>query len=166
MRIRRRQWSVLFFLLCFLLPLNSVIAESESPKPKNPPAEQKEIPAWSGLYLGRIISVDPKFRYLFVKPLEGTAKRRSFYLDKRTLYREKRKKIPKSNVRTGRKVGIRYIREGDIAYAEGVFLFDGDINPREFEMPKKKVEKKEASAEGEKGEAKKPEAAKASGGHH
>ena len=174
MWLKRTLFAFVAFLFLFTCFSRVALAESEpaksTPKLAGP---AKDTPAWSGLFLGRIISVDPKYRYLFVKPLEGNARRRSFYLDRRTLYREKRKQIPKTHVLPGRKVGIRYVRENDIAYAEGVFLFDKDINPREFEMPKKKVEKKEG-AEGEKpaghGEAKKAEAAPAkkpaSGGHH
>ena len=133
-------------------------------------AQEKELIASSGLYLARVVSVDPKFRYLFVSPLAGDGHRMTFYLDKRTIYRQARKPVNPEKVLPGRRVGIRYIREDDIAYAEGVFLIEGEVNPRDLQMPKKKRKPAEGGAEKKEGKekaadhgaAKKP----SGGGHH
>ncbi|MFN8389020.1 MAG: hypothetical protein U0136_01870 [Bdellovibrionota bacterium] len=139
------------------LPVSPLRAEEPSPKQK---ADKKgepveELLATSGLYLGRIVELDPAGRFIYVRPLEGVGPRRTFYLDAGTLLREQRKRIELKDIEPGRRVGIRYVSEGDIAYAEGVFLIIGEVNPRDLQMPKKKPKVVPGEAEGKEKKAEK-----------
>jgi hypothetical protein len=123
---------------------------------KDKKAEPEDVISTSGLYLGRVLVKDHKGRFLYVRPLEGSGERRTFYLDRYTLYRVERKKKSLEDVRVGNRVGIRYVSSGDLSYAEGVFVILGEINPRDLQMPKKryKLPPKENSEEKKEGEKK------------
>ena len=149
-------------ILLSMLPLNAAAEEGNGPKPKPP---EKELVSSTGLYLGRLVRVDEKFRFIFVSPLSGNGHRRTFYLDSRTLLREMRKPVKKERLVPGRRVGIRFLREDDVAVAEGVFLIVGEVNPRDFQMPKKKRKKEEGEKEKEKAGGHGAAPPKKSGGH-
>lgn len=126
-------------------------AKGQKPKP--------ELIASTGLFLGRLVEIDEKYRFIYVSPLNGRGYRHTFYLDPRTLYREQRKPTKREEMRPGRRVGVRYVREDDLAYAEAVFLIVGEVNPRDLQMPKKKRKKPEG------GEAEKEKKEGGGGGH-
>ena len=113
-----------------------------------PTVRRKDAEGASGLYFGKIEWVDEKYRALFLKPLEGNAARRTVYLDRATIYRQNRKPLSRTKLEVGQKVGVRYLREDDITYAEGVFLFDDTPDEKDFEMPVKKRAPTEAKKEG------------------
>ena len=135
--------AITLFALAFLFS----VPAAHSEEPKKDKTEPKILVATSGLYLGRVVEVDEKRRFVFVKPLNGGGSRKTFYLDELTLLREQRKRADWKALVPGRRVGIRFVREDDIAYAEGVFLIVNEINPREFEMPKKRKKKDDESGE-------------------
>ena len=110
--------------------------EVKAPQQKTPDQKTKRVSL--GLLLCRIVWVDEKRQALFVHPLEGDGPRRTYYLDKQTIIRKDKKPAPKELLAPGRKVAIRYVDDGDIAYAEGVFFIGEEIVVRDYEMPKKK----------------------------
>ena len=128
----------------------------------------------TGLLLGRLSYIDPQKRMVYVKPLKDGQSRRTFYLDRRTIYRREKARIKWEDLTIGKKVGIRYLSERGLSLAEGVFLIPGEVELAHLQMPKKKpttppagAEKK---AEGGHGAAKpaapaKPAAKKSGGGH-
>ena len=121
---------------------------------KKPP---KERPGLSGLYLGTVEVFDPAHRFIFLRALTGHNPRRTFYLDARTIFRKKRERISADEVRVGQKVGVRYLSANHLALAEGIFVIPGEIELRDLQMPKKKVQAPPPAAEGE---GKKAEGAK------
>ena len=130
---------------------------ASSEKSSKPKTETKEVIARDGLYLGRIVLIDKKGRYIFVRPFEGQSSRRTFYLDKQTIYRKDGQSVTLAKFHIGSTVGVRFVSEGGISYAEGVFLIEGEINPQQLQMPKKKFVPSGPKAE---------KAEKPSGGHH
>ncbi len=162
---RKKRYSSLA-ALCFVAALSSVLSlsttkvygedpaavESHGENAEPPPAENdttkhsetspkehaKAKRATAGLLLCRITWVDEKLRALFVQSLDGDGPRRTIYLDPQTLVRKDREKAALNDLEAGQEVAIRYVDDGDIAYAEGVFLITEEVKLKDYEMPKKK----------------------------
>lgn len=120
-------------------PPAATIKSSSEPAPTQAEEPKVETPPKSttGLFLGQIAAIDPKERYLFIKPSkQHEGPRRTFYIDKMTIYRRANKKSGIDEFRNGENVGIRYIKHNDLYLAVGVFYIEGDeVDLNQVKMP-------------------------------
>lgn len=120
-------------------PPTPTIESSSEPAPTQTEEPKVETPPKSttGLFLGQIAAIDPKGRYLFIKPSkQHEGPRQTFYIDKMTLYRRAGKKADLDEFHNGENVGIRYIKHNELYLAVGVFYIEGDeVNLNQVKMP-------------------------------
>jgi hypothetical protein len=135
----------LFFFLVLIFALCSVEAETVSffeddffKKEEQvfldyPNMTRDPSGAYKGVILANIISIDPKSRFLFVKPRERDLPRMYLFIDPLT-------RFSKSKVGTRKKSSIKSALEGDrlaarvflkhgVIVADEIYLVEGDFEP-------------------------------------
>jgi hypothetical protein len=112
--------------------------------------------SYKGVVLGNIISVDSKYRYIFVKPREDDLPRMLIFLDRYTGYTISktgtRKRSSISRLLEGDRVAVRvFIKSGviiadEIFYIEGEFEAGSKYERKVFKNAPVKLPQKEESA--------------------
>jgi hypothetical protein len=109
----------------------------------------------SGIFYGHISFLDPQQQAIVVTPIDKSLPRYQFHLDRKTVFRIEKKKVPYSKLALGNKVAVRYFAENRRAIADEVFVVAGEFVPKDY-LKKIKVKTKKEEGEG---------AAEKEGGH-
>lgn len=162
-------------IILFFRPSSNVSAEDTSSDPFQVKEEIDEITfsdlfrskqeeAYKGVILANFISIDPQYRFIYVKPREGDLPRITVYLDKKTSYSTikvgKLGRGKKEMMLEGDRVALRVFVKNGIVLADEVFLVDGDFGPKARFGKRKYSRPAGAAKDGGKAEEKK------SGGGH
>lgn len=170
---------VFFILLSLFINLSfDAVAEDLSIDPFKPKEKKEEISfsdlfrsrtneAYKGVILGNFIYIDPKGRFIYVKPHEDNLPKLTVYIDNKTLFSTmkvgKIGKAKKNMMLEGDRVAIRAMIKHGIILADEIFMVQGDFGPKARFAKRKYVAAKPAGG-AEKKEEKKAE--KKSGGGH
>lgn len=141
--------------------------ETAAHKPSAP------VESVGGFFFGRVLSVDPQNRYIYLRSVDAPAVRKLFYFDKKTQFREKKKRIRPSAFEPGDQAAVRFFARGELALADALFLVKGEFNMKDYRVVRQR-KAAEAGGEAAGGHGAKPAAAekpaapakKPSGGGH
>ena len=110
-------------------------AAAPAHKPSAPPAE-----SIGGFFFGRVLSVDPKNRFIYLRSVDAPSVRKLFYLDKKTQFREKKKRIRPSVFKPGDQAAVRFFARGELALADALYLVKGEFNMKDYRVVRKAAE--------------------------
>ena len=124
--------------------------------------------AIAGFFFGRVLSVDPSRRFVYVRSVDEPPVRKMFYFDRQTQFREKKRRINFAAFEPGDQVAVRFFARGETAIADALFLVKGEFNMKDYRVVRQKKESEAggaAAGHGAKPAAEKPAEKPAAGGH-
>ncbi len=155
-------------------PAEHEAASVEAPVAEGARAEMagsKASPAESvgGFFFGRVLSIDTQRRFVYLRSVDAPNVRKLFYFDKKTQFREKKKRIKFTEFEPGAQAAVRFFGRGETAIADAIFLVKGEFNMKDYRVVR---QRKEGEAGGgghgaaKPAAAEKPAAKPSGGGHH
>jgi hypothetical protein len=136
--------TLMFFFVVFFSPGDIVLAEVEHffKEESEKPLEYVDVvrasggASYKGVIFGNIISVDPQYRFIFVKPKEFDLPRMFIFIDPLTRYTNSKvgfkKRSSYKRLLEGDRVAVRVFTKQGVMVADEVFYIEG-----EFEAPSK-----------------------------
>ncbi|MCB0324366.1 MAG: hypothetical protein KDD69_12370 [Bdellovibrionales bacterium] len=125
-------------------------ADEDTFSPQATPTPELELAYSSGYLFGHLLYLDPKQRFVFLKPIERASSRKTVYLDRRTIVSAheadgddlKRVKAAWGDLVEGQKVAIRFIAKGDLHAADEIFIVKGEFDPDLYKPQRRKRKRK------------------------
>lgn len=136
--------AVYFFFFGFLTPFTEVVfADSETDSffttEKDHYLEYSDISrdssgsAYKGVVFGNVISVDPEYRFIFIKPREFDLPRMFIYIDRMTAYTTSKvgfkKRSSFRNLREGDRIAVRVFARNGVIVGDEIFFIEGEYEP-------------------------------------